>query len=268
MRIWDIHCHLPTPHVPGRDFAHQVAAVLSIAQRVGIDRLGLFLRTGIQQANHPSDEEIERVLVQYRGKVFGFVWVTPVEDTGRALQQLNRWVADGPMVGMKLAGDSGHCHLPEYDPLFRRTVELQAVIYVHSWIKVGGNPPYPGGGNLPTEPYPWEVAELAARYGDYPFICGHTGGDFELGIAAIRDQQNVLCEIAGSYPRAGMVEMAVRELGAQRVVYGSDIPGRSFSTQLAKVLGAEITALQKQAILNDNLQRLMEPICRRKGIAL
>src|SRR3712207_6583780 len=33
--------------------------------------------------------------------------------------------------------------------------------------------------------------------------------------------------------------MAVRELGAERILYGSDAGGRSFASQLAKVTGAD-----------------------------
>ena len=34
--------------------------------------------------------------------------------------------------------------------------------------------------------------------------------------------------------------MAVRELGAERVIYGSDVGGRSFASQLGKVMGAAV----------------------------
>jgi predicted TIM-barrel fold metal-dependent hydrolase len=267
MRIWDIHCHLPSSHVGGRTLAEQIERLLEIAARVGIDRIGVFLNTD-RADGKPADDEIRRALEEHRGRVFGFVWVSLVDDPNHGLDKLNRWVADGPMVGLKLGGHSGHCNRAEYDPVFRRAVDLQAVIYIHTWIKLGGDPPVPGGGNLPHESYPWEVVELAARYPEYPFICGHTGGDWELGIAAIRHQKNVLSEIGGGYPRVGQVEMAVRELGADHVIYGSDVTGRSFSTQLAKVHGADISEADKQLIFNDNLQRLMTPICRAKGIAL
>ena len=46
-------------------------------------------------------------------------------------------------------------------------------------------------------------------------------------------------------------------LGAERVVWGSDAAGRSFASQLAKVLGADITAGQRDLILGGNIARLM-----------
>ena len=36
--------------------------------------------------------------------------------------------------------------------------------------------------------------------------------------------------LGGGDPVAGITEMAVRELGPERIVYGSDAPGRSFAS--------------------------------------
>ena len=60
--------------------------------------------------------------------------------------------------------------------------------------------------------------------------------------------------------------MAVRELGPERVLYGSDAPGRSFASQLAKVQGADISPAHKELILGANLKRLLTPILNAKGI--
>ena len=59
--------------------------------------------------------------------------------------------------------------------------------------------------------------------------------------------------------------MAVRELGPRRVIHGSDASGRSFGSQLGRVLGAEFSADDKRLILRENLRRLLLPILRRKG---
>ena len=97
------------------------------------------------------------------------------------------------------------------------------------------------------------------------FICGHTGGDWELGIRVIRGARNVFAELAGSNPTSGFVELAVRELGVQRIIYGSDVFGRSFASQLAKVMGAGIPEEARRLILGENLRRILTPILRAKG---
>jgi len=109
-----------------------------------------------------------------------------------------------------------------------------------------------------------DLAELARRHPAATFIGAHAGGDFELGLRALRACENVSVDLCGTDPAAGMTEMAVRELGAHRVLYGSDAGGRSFASQLGKVLGADIPAAAKKLILGENLRRLLRPILQRK----
>jgi predicted TIM-barrel fold metal-dependent hydrolase len=161
------------------------------------------------------------------------------------------------MVGVKL-WVAEKCNVPEIDPIIRRAAELKAVIFQHTWFKTNGN--YAG------ESTPDDLVALAQRFPNVPIICGHTGGTWELGLRAIRDQKNLFADLAGSDPSYGITEMAVRELGVDRVIYGSDAGGRSFASQLAKVHGAQISEADKQKIFCDNLRGLMLPILKAKGI--
>jgi uncharacterized protein len=111
-----------------------------------------------------------------------------------------------------------------------------------------------------------ELAELAARHPQATLICGHSGGDWERGLRVIRPHKNISADLAGGDPTAGVTEMAVRELGAERVIYGSDVGGRSFASQLAKVFGADIPESAKRLILGENLKRLLRPALQQKGI--
>ena len=263
MRIWDLHIHPEGARIPGKTLTEKVETILEVGARVGIERIGVFFMLG------KDEPEILRIMERFRDRVFGFVWLhlwkDPVEAT---IAKLNRWVADGPMIGMKLGGDSGHYSVPAYDPVFRRAVELKAVMYLHTWLKIGGDPPWPGGGNLPQESRPQDVVAVASRYPEAPFICGHTGGDWELGVRAVRSARNVLVEIGGGYPAQGQVEMAIRELGAERVIFGSDVSGRGFASQLAKVHGAAISDREKELIFSGNLHRIMRPILEAKGMVV
>jgi uncharacterized protein len=278
MRIWDLHCHPEGDRVPGRTLLEKVENLLQIADRMGIERLCLFLRVG----ETVSETDALEVLKRHPGKLFGFVWLSLWKDTVQAnIDKLNRWIAEGPMIGMKMAGTDGICSLPVYDPVFERAAQLNAVIFIHAWFKTGAGllnpnaghvtripPVLPGGLYTPDESTPLDVVKLASRRPETPVICGHAGGDWELGLRAVRAARNVLVEISGSFPTRGLVEMAVRELGSRRVVYGSDVPGRSFSSQLGKVRGAAVSESDKQLIFSGNLQRVMRPILERKGIKI
>jgi len=150
--------------------------------------------------------------------------------------------------------------------IIRLAVEMGAVIYIHTWIKVGGDPRYPGGGNLAGESTPMHVAKLAQRFPDVRMICGHSGGDWELGARAIRPYENVLFEFSGADPQSGSVDYAVNELGADRIVWGGHGPSRSFSTELSKVVDASISHADRMKIFGGNYRKLAAPIMKKKGI--
>jgi len=66
-------------------------------------------------------------------------------------------------------------------------------------------------------------------------------------------------DISGCFPQKGMVEALVRDLGADRVLFGSDMLGRSLASQLAKVVFADIPEDQKERILYGNALAVFGP---------
>ncbi len=263
MRIWDIHNHPEIPRMRGRTLTERTDNLIEIASRVGIERLGLLVRAETNQ------KEIEQILTSRSDKVFGLLWMCLWRDTiEHHIDRIKRWVVDGPMVGIKLAGNDGVCSWPIYDPVFTFAAGLGAPIFIHAWLMVGGDPPLSGGLLNIHESRPQDVALLAARHPEMQIIFGHSGGDWELGFPAVRAQKNVTAEVSGSWPVRGMVEMAVRELGAERVMYASDTPGRSYASQLAKVHGANIPDRDKELIFAGNLQRIVAPMFKRKGMKI
>jgi hypothetical protein len=261
MDIWDLHCHLSG--VPGSTPEARLGQLLEYADRLGIARLCVSM--GMEWAYDPSPEklrqendEVLRAVRAYPDRAFGFVYLNPNHPQA-SLDELNRGVRDGPMVGVKL-WVAVRCNAPALDPIIARATELKAPVLQHTWLKITGN--------LPGESTPIDLAELAARHPQAMLVCGHTGGDWEVGIRALRPHKNVYADLAGGDPTAGFTEMAVRELGAERVIYGSDAGGRSFASQLAKVIGADIPESARRLILAGNLKRLLRPILKAKGVKL
>ena len=257
--IWDVHTHLSG--VDGRTPDERMANLIRFADRMGINRVCLFM--GYPFLMDPTPEQLRQqndqvlqALAHFHDRAFGFVYVSGKHPQA-SLREIDRCVKNGPMVGVKLwvarrAGDK------ELDPIIQRAVELKAPILQHTWFKARGN--YPG------ESTPLDLVELVKRHPKATFICGHSGGDWQLGLRAIRGTTSLPTETGGSDPTSGFVEMAVRELGADRVLYGSDGGGRSFASQLAKVQGADIPDDAKKKILGENLKRLLLPILTDKGM--
>jgi len=259
LRIWDIHSHLHS--VPGGTPEQRMEFLIRCADRVGVERL--ILSQGYSADLHPTPDQLrqenDRVLSAVRrfpDRAYGSVYLSP-SYVDFSLQEFDRCVRDGPMIGVGELEVDKRCNAPELDPIVERAVSMKAPILQHCWLKTGGNEP--------GESSPSDLVELAKRHPDANFICAHTGGNWERGIRIIRDTKNICAEIAGSDPTSGFVEMAVRELGPERVVYGSDVGGRSFASQLSKVMGADIPASAKALVLGGNLRRLFTPILKAKG---
>jgi hypothetical protein len=259
--IWDLHCHLAA--MSGRTPHERMAELIKHADRLGIERVVVFMGypfalVPTQQQLREQNDQVLEALSHWHHRAFGFVYLSPAH-LDFSLQEFDRCVRDGPMVGIKL-WTARHANVPELDPIIERAASMDAVIFQHTWLKVTGNEP--------GESTPMDVAELARRHPSVPMICGHTGGDWERGIRVIRATSNVSIDLAGFDPAAGVTEMAMRELGPERIIWGSDAGGRSFASQLGKVMGANIPETAKNLILGGNLKRMMMPILRRKGIRL
>lgn len=257
LRIWDLHCHLRYDLSVSAEDA--VDELVTVADRMGIERL-ILLSFGPYQATpaemRAANDRSLRALERCGPRALGFVFLNPnhVDDS---LREIDRCVRDGPMVGVKLHV-ARRCNAPQLDPLIARAAELKAVVYQHTWIKTDGN--------QPGESSPADLVELSRRHPGATLVCGHSGGTWELGIRTLRAHPRLAMAVEGYDPTSGAVEMAVRELGAERVIYGSDVTGRSYSSQLAKVLGADIPDEARRLVLGGNLRRLLGPILRAKGI--
>jgi uncharacterized protein len=257
--IWDVHTHLHG--VDGRTPDERMARLLKFADRMGVERVVLsmgfpFLTDPTPDQLRQQNDQALQAIGHYHDRAFAFVYLS-ARHPDASLRELDRCVKDGPMVGVKL-WVARRCHEVEIDPVIQRATELKVPILQHTWMKATGN--------FSGESTPLDLAALAKRRPKAALICGHSGGDWALGLRAIRDCPNVVTEIGGSDPTTGFVETAVRELGAERVLFGSDAGGRSFASQIAKVEGADVPDAAKRLIFKENLKRLLTPILTAKGV--
>jgi predicted TIM-barrel fold metal-dependent hydrolase len=90
-------------------------------------------------------------------------------------------------------------------------------------------------------------------------IVAHLSAAGYRGIQDIRPYPNLLIDTSGSQCFSGIVEYAVSVLGAERILFGSDVPGRDFAVQLGRVYGAKISEADQEKILYGNAERLLGP---------
>jgi len=99
--------------------------------------------------------------------------------------------------------------------------------------------------------------ELGTRHPQTVFIIAHAGGMWVKAFQAARPYPNIYFDVSGFDPERGIVETAVEALGAERILWGSDAPGRSYAAQLAKVRYAAIAERDRRLILGENAARLL-----------
>ena len=131
--------------------------------------------------------------------------------------------------------------------LIRRAAEYSAPTLVHC-----GDEP------LTT---PLEIAEAARKVPDATIILGHMGGYFHVddAIAVAERYANIVLETS-AVPYPDKIGEAVRRLGAERMIFGSDGPGCNPALEVEKVRLAGLSPEDERRVLAGNILRLLERV--------
>lgn len=255
MTVIDFHTH---PHLGVND----LVPWLDYTRRCGIDRIVL-LADVLGRGYDPTAADVREinennftVKARHPELCEAFCFLSATLDTQGSLEELDRCRALGA-VGVKmevstLASDE------RLDPIMRRLRELGLPLLHHSWnTRSMGRHSVPGCHQSDSE----DIAALASRFPDVTIIAAHLRPNGLRGIWEVREHRNVCFDTSGGQPITGVIEAAVRLLGAERVLYGSDAyfpSGRDYSAQKACIEAARIPDRAKEKILGLNALRVLE----------
>ena len=200
---------------------------------------------GIRDCNTHAARIVER----YPDQAYSFCYLNPAHDPAFIQAELDRCVGDFGMKGIKLwiAVNARDARL---DVVMEGARRHNLPVLHHAWYKATGY--------IYNESTPADVRDLALRFPDVPIIMAHLNGCGVRGVLDIQDLPNVYIDTSGSQPDAGFTEFAVEQLGADRILFGSDAPIRDYAVQLTKVTGAKISDAARQQILGQNAARLLK----------
>ncbi len=216
--------------------------------------LGL-VSIGWKISQYPDEEEVRRSneeaqgFVSRSGGLFRHLaYLNPQNANWR--EELDRYVEEGA-VGIKLwtSLKEPDGKLDNAAALLRRAGEKGLSVLIHTWQVTGG--PIDGEITVP------EFAQLAERCPNTNLVAAHSGGNWRHTIGVLRDRlPNAHLEVSGYYPEKGLLEALAGDVGAERVLFGSDLAGRTQASQIAKVVFADISDEEKELILGGNAARL------------
>lgn len=250
--IIDIHAHPPNMFGPVGSMEQYMATCRSMAEaarRAGIEKqVMLELST--------DNEPLRRLLDERSDAFIGFVGARFTDPA--APEVMERYVLQHGFRGVKVYQEQ---HFPlsgllAGHAIYRKAAELSVPVLTHSWHREEGwgeEALRDVGVYFPVA----LIAELGRRYPETTFIFAHVGGLWDKAFNAARPYPNCLFDVSGFDPERGIVEKAVAVLGAERVLFGSDAPGRNYAAQLAKVKYADIRECDRELIMGGNAARVL-----------
>ena len=244
MKVIDMHAHI----FCANGIEREKRVLLETIEAYGIERICISPLDGF----YPDVDTVENMnreaylfAKEHSDKVSSYVYLSPEHEN--SLDVLRRGIEDYGMIGAKV-WVSERCDSPKMDRLAEALISYRKPLLIHSFKK--------STCQVAQESTAVNVKALAERYPELSIIMAHVDGNCYEGVECIRCCPNVFVDVSGSTARRGEVEYAVRHLGEDRVMFGSDTTGCSFAIPLGKVLDADISKEAREKILYLNAIRL------------
>lgn len=174
------------------------------------------------------------------------LFINPSLPSEFTLELMEKHIVKGNLIGAKfhismIADDE------RYEPIYAFLERHDIPLLFHSWYKTVQRTTF--------ESTPADIARMARKHPSLRILMAHLTGAKLRGIQDIKALPNVYLDTSGSQPEDGYLERAIEELGADRVLFGSDYPIRAFSTQLARIDSVSMSQEDREKVLYRNALR-------------
>lgn len=248
--IFDAHLHIPSDN--GENFqwnlvTRNMAEFVAYLDKCGVRR-GVISSSWSNKAQSPDDyrngnREVAKYVDRYKGRFRGSCVITPfrIDDALREIEECHRqfgfvWLGEfcNYMTGYKY-------ETPEWTEVMKLAAKLNLIVQIHTTTR--------------------EMRYLAENFPENTIVFPHLGAareDIFARIEIVAKHKNTCIELSGSgIERVGILERAVKEIGADRVLYGSDFTINEPSAVIARVRNAFLTPEDREKILFRNVERLL-----------
>lgn len=187
---------------PGRVLAERVHRSVLTPNgdlRLGGKIYGIYAR--------PDNESVAALCAKHPDRFMGWIFLNP-RNNPKVLDELERWRSAPGMIGVKV-----HPHWHDYHsdilfPLLQRAEELRLPVLIHLGFRMRG-----------------DVSEICERFPKLKVISAHAGFPFYDALWKFRDRfPNLHVDLSSPYIDEKLARAAVRAMGPERCLYGTDAP--------------------------------------------
>jgi len=252
-RTFDAHLHCPAEsgelwqwHTVTRNFDEFVAYL----DYTGVER-GIINSQRCQQKGTPAEfiagnREVARFVEKSKGRFVGSCVVNPlfIDEALKEVEYCRK------QLGFVWVGELCNYMVPsyqytikEFEMLVKHIVELGMVLHVHTEQE--------------------EMGYIVGKFPQATLVFAHFGDDKEYEdifkrIDLVARHSNCYIDTAGyGHDRMGMLEYAVKTIGPDRVLFGSDFSINDPSTVLARIHHSFLSDEEKRKVLAENLETLL-----------
>ena len=237
--IIDAHAHLGV--FQKFRLENDADSLVAVMDRFGIDLACVSSLKGILYDFIEGNREVFKAMKKYPNRILGYAYINPWYGE-EGLKELETCIKRFGMIGLKLHPDYSDCPVDSLEALkiIEGAVRLRVPILLHS---------YDGG---------LQVGNVAERFPEAKIIMAHMGGVWRKSLHIAKKHENIIAETCSSVFDPGMIEEFVKVIGAERVVFGTDVPLLDAGCMMAKVKASKISEEDKRLILGGNMERILK----------
>ncbi|MFH1737820.1 MAG: amidohydrolase family protein [bacterium] len=245
--VCDAHCHMGNYgvfHIPRSDAESMIEAMDRCGVAVAVCSHHLSIGPETSLGNRLVAEAIEK----YPDRLRGWLAVNPhrLKETE---QELARYSDHPGFVGVKLHPD-----------LLGARVDCDGFLPAWAWCEERRKPLLSHTWEGSAYDAPEMFVPLTGRFPHVPIIIGHSGGTYAghtQTVELAKKYPNFYLDLTNSLRYLRRIPRIIEGVGADHVLFGSDMPFLSLPSGLGAVLYADISAEDRRLVLGENARRLL-----------
>lgn len=218
--------------------------LVRVADEMGFEKICCTDLTALFYDMQEGNKLLYAEMKKFPDRIIGYASLHSTRFGQEALDELDRCAHDYGMRGLKIySTPQMSIAEPATIPILEKTVELGFPILAHAT--------------------PLECEYLMAAVPECKLMMAHAAaqpfanGDWNRAIMAAKRFPNLYLETASSTIDTGFLETCVHELGAEKIIFGTDIPLLDPYFQLSKIRDTNVDSGALEKILGGNILRLM-----------